>query len=422
VRRRAGPIGHPVALACAVLVLATFRAGAGPAAAAEPGLVYEILTTAVGVSVSSTQRPAASVVTGGLVDTSSGFSSSAVSSAGASASAAAAFYPGDLVATGPALLCSEFLPCPVTPPTYPLVAQASWPERPSGSADSPAPVGTARATAGAEGTDGLAELANGSVPGSPLPLSVGSQTTKTRAWADDAGGHVRSTSALHDIALGPLRIATLVTTDDVDVTPAGHVSDRPRVELTGVTFAGQAAGIDDKGVHLLGVSAPLPDRTLAQQGAEVRAIGTSKTDGRGAARSTAGGLQVRFSIPVQGVPPVVPGLPSADRTYLGTITVGGVGAAVGVGAPGDVLLAGLPAPPAASLDARLLSSPVLRQTASAPVGSGPAAVAPTNPLAVLAGHRRPALPQPDLRWLALALAVVPTSLLLGWRFTRRRPA
>jgi hypothetical protein len=410
VRRAAGPVALVLT---AGLVLPT------GVALAEPSVVFEVVTTAVGVSVSSTQRPAASVITGGLVDSSTGYSSSALSSAGASASASAAFYPGDLVAGGPTLLCSEFLPCPVSPPAYPLLAQASWPERPAASADSPAPVGSASAAAHELATDGRTEVASESAPGTPVAIATGAQATTTRAWADDAGGHVRSTSTLHDVVVGPLHIAILTATDAVDVTPAGRVTDRPRVELGGVNFAGLAASIDDEGVHLVGVTAPLPARTLAEHGVEVRALGTTRSDGKGAARSTAGGLQVTFSAPVQGVPPVVPGLPSLDRSYLGSVTIGGVGAAVGVGAPGEPLLAALPAAPASSLDARLLPPQRLggQPIPAAGLTSVPAGAPAPDIVAV--GRRRPVLPPADLRWLALALAVVPTSLLIGWRVAAR---
>jgi hypothetical protein len=391
----------------------------GPAGAAEPTTVFEVLTTAVGVSVSSTQRPAASVVTGGLVDSSAGYSSSALSSAGASATAAAAFYPGDLVSSGPALLCSQFLPCPVPPPAYPLLAQASWPERPAASADSPAPAGTAHATAAAEATSGTTELASSTAPGTPVVVSIGSQSTRTRAWADSTGAHVRASSALHDVVVGPLRIALVKATDEVDVTAGGTVTDRPRIELAGVTFAGLAASIDENGVHVLGVSQSLPAGVLSEHGVDVRAIGTTKSDTAGAARSTAGGLQVTFSVPVQGVPPAVPGLPGANRSYLGQLTIGGVGAAVAVGAPDTPLLAALPAPPPGSLAARLLPTTPLDGPPGAARSSGTGTTAGADRPALPVARGRRTFPQPDLSVLALLLAVVPMSLLLGWRLARR---
>jgi hypothetical protein len=405
---------------CAAALAALLLAVAPLApAAADSTSVYEVLTTAIGVSVSSTQHPAASIVTGGLVDSSAGYSSSAISSAGASATAAAAVYPGDLVASGPALLCSQFLPCPVDPPSYPLLAQASWPERPDASAGSATPVGTAHASAGANRTEGVTEVVGASAPGTPILISVGSQSTRTRAWADDAGAHVRASSTLQDVVVGPLHIAVVAATDDVDVAPSGRVTDRPRIQLSGVTFAGLTASVDGDGVHVLGVSQSLPARTLSEQGVDVRAIGTTKTDATGAARSTAGGLQVTFSVPVQGVPPVVPGLPGANRTYLGQATIGGVGAAVAVGASDGPLLSVLPAPAPGSLAERLMPARRLGGTTGATSESAATTIPGAAPVAVATPPRRSTLPQPDLRLLALLLGVVPTSLLVGWRLAAR---
>ena len=403
-----------------VLALAPVRA-----AAADDGsssLVFEVLTTAVGVSADSTQRPAASIVTGGLVDSTLGYASSAVSSAGASESAAAAFYPGDLVATGPALLCSQFLPCPLTPPAYPLLAQASYPERPTGAADSSSPVGTARASAHEQSTEGSADVSSGAVPG--VPVSVGVQTTQTRAWVDAAGAHVRSRTTLHGVAVGPLVIASLDAADDIDVALSGRVTDRPRVALAGITVAGQAAGIDQDGVHLLGIHQGASVPALAAQGIEVRSLGIAKSDAAGAARSTAGGIRVTFTVPVRGVPAVVPGVPGVNRNYLGSLVIGGVGAAVAVGAPGGPLLSALPAPAPTSLAALLL--PPAHTAPTAP-GSASAAEPFVSPISAprMATRSRSPFRQPDLALVALVLAVVPTALLGGWRATvsvRRRRA
>jgi hypothetical protein len=251
---------------------------------------------------------------------------------------------------------------------------------------------------------------------------VASQTTRTRAWADDAGAHVRASSTLQDVVVGPLHIGVVAASDDVDVASSGRVTDRPRIELTGVTFAGLTASVDADGVHVLGVSQSLPAGTLSSQGIDVRTIGTTKTDATGAARSTAGGLQVTFSVPVQGVPPVVPGLPGANRTYLGQLTVGGVGAAVAVGAPDGPLLSVLPAPAPGSLADRLVPSRRLGASSTSPVGAGDARTGSTTPVAVATSPRRSTFPQPDLRLLAMLLAIVPTSLLVGWRLSVLRTA
>jgi hypothetical protein len=403
-------------IAAAALLAAVAPAGSSARAAGATPAVFELVTTGVGVAASSTQRPAASVITGGLVDATLGYSSSALSSAGASASDAAAFYPGDLVATGPSLLCSQFLPCPVTPPDYPLLAQASYPERPSGSADSPAPAGTAHALAGESSTDGVAELSSATAPGAPVTVSVAAESVSTRSWVDGTGAHVRSRSVLHDVVIGALHVATIDAVDDVDVRVAGQLSDRPRITITGVTVAGQAAAVDQDGIHLLGVHQPAAVPVVAGQGVEVRTIGVDRADTAGAARSSAGGLRVTFSVPVSGVPAVVPGAPGVNRVYVGSLVVGGVGAAVAAGGADDALLASLPTPDTSSLTAALLPA---RDLGTQPAGAAtqrrataPVTAAPPT----LAARVRDLLPQADLTTLALVLAIVPPSLLLLWRW------
>jgi hypothetical protein len=219
---------------------------------------------------------------------------------------------------------------------------------------------------------------------------------------------------LHEIVIGPLRIAALEAGDDVDVARSGQVTDRPRVQLTGVTVAGQAAAIDQDGVHVLGVHQSASAPALSQQGIDVRLLGGTRSDATGAARSTAGGLRVSFTAPVRGVPAVVPGAPGANRSYLGSVLVGGVGAAVAVGSPGGALLSVLPPAAPTSLAARLLparSLPAGQPSAALVTGVGDPSVA----TAPAAARRHAALPQPDLAVLALALALVPTGLLAAWR-------
>jgi hypothetical protein len=163
---------------------------------------------------------------------------------------------------------------------------------------------------------------------------------------------------------------------------------------------------------------------VAGQGVAVRTIGVEKADGVGAARSTAGGLRVTFTVPVSGVPAVVPGAPGVNRAYVGSLLIGGVGAAVGAGASSDLLLAGLPAPGGSSLASTLLPDRALG-TATMPAAATPAdRRTGTTPLPTVAARRRRLLPQADLATLALAMAVVPPVGLVLWRsfvVLRRRP-
>jgi hypothetical protein len=373
---------------------------------------YDVSATAVGVAVQSSQRPAASVVTAGLVDTTAGYASSALSSYGAAAARAAVLYPGDLVAGGPALLCANVFPCPAAPPDYPLLADAAYPSRPTASAG-PTGAGSASARAASRETRATAYAASAAVP-APVAVRVGAATVSTRTWVDGTGAHGLSRSSLLDVTIGPLRIAALEALDAVDVSTTGVVRDRPTLTLTGVTLAGQPASVDDRGVHVAGQDQALPDRALAAQGLAVRLLSTSRQDVRGAARSAAAGLLVSFSAPVSGAPQV-PGVPSANRSYLGSALIGGAGAAVAAAALPSLALPELP-PPAPGSASALLPPPRLLPSVPAP-GDRPGATGPA-PAPVL-GVRRVAswLPLPDLQAVALVLLVVPLALLVEWRAT-----
>lgn len=405
----------PLAVAVA---LAAAAAPAVPAAAAAPP-VFDIATTAVGVAVQSTQSPAASVVTAGLVDSTDGYATSALSSYGAAESLASALYPGNLIDNGPALLCANFLPCPTAPPADPLLADASYPTHPSASAPADgSPAGAAHATASEKDTAATASAAGGSST-SPVAVRVDGQTVSTHGWVDATGAHVRSRSVLHGVTIGPLAIASLDATDAVDVAADGTVHDVPEVTVLGVSFAGQSASIDSRGVHVAGHDQGLPDRQLAQQGLAVRLIGTGRQDIAGAARSTAGGLLLTFSVPVRGVPDTVPGIPTANRTYLGTVTVGGAGAVVAASTPGSLTLPALPPPAAGSAGAVFPAAPSLPGTPPGAAlalpsvaGAQPPTTAQPPGLPPLA---RLGLQTPDLRTLALLLALVPLALLALWR-------
>jgi hypothetical protein len=400
------------------------------AAPAAPGS-YDITATAVGVAVQSTQKPAPSIVTAGLVDSTAAFATSALSSYGTSESTGSPAYPGDLVAGGPALFCANVLPCPTTPPDYPLVANAVYPARPSSAAPAvgAAPAGSASAHAAALSTDAAAGAADTSTQ-SPVPVHVASAASSTRGWVDASGAHVVARSVVHAVSAGPLTIATVEAVDSVDVNAAGVVKDRPALTLSGVALAGQPASIDDTGVHVAGRSAPLPTAALAQQGLTVALLGTSKQDAVGIGRSAAAGLLLTFSAQVSGVPQTLPGIPSADRSYLGSITIGGAGAVVAAGLDPGLALAGLPPAPAGSSVAQLLRSQAGSSTSGA-LGSVAAASTPRGGTARPGVAAQPTtvplagwLPLPDLRTAALLLMLLPLALLITWRGTAlltRRP-
>jgi len=276
---------------------------AAPARAGTSPTGYAVTTAAAAVRVLSTQQPAFSIATGDLVDQTLGLASSSFG-ASTSEARAASYYPGDLLAQAGQLICGQFGPCPLEPPTYPLLAEASWPTATHATAGQGA--GTAVATASPTGNSASTSAADGRASGGLL-LGGATTTTQTRTGVD--GLHVRVATTLHDISLGPLAIASIRVTDDVLVGPDGHRSASPHVVAGGVTVAGTPVELG---------STPLP--ALAQSGLAVRVVGSDSSG----ARSGATGVRIDVSRPVRGAGAPAPGLPTLDRTYVGSFVLGQV--------------------------------------------------------------------------------------------------
>src|SRR4051795_2628145 len=101
-----------------------------PAAdAAAADVFLQAQTTATAVHVSVTQQPAGSIITASLFDDAVAYAAGDYDSGGSSEALAAPAFPGRLVVQGPQLLCSEVFSCPAAPPSYPLLADASYPRR-----------------------------------------------------------------------------------------------------------------------------------------------------------------------------------------------------------------------------------------------------------------------------------------------------
>ena len=309
-RARAVAVAGAALVVGAVLALPAPTSAAAPprgsaaapprGSAAAPPRGYAATTAGAALQVVSTQKPAFSIATGDLVDqtlalVASGYGSST------SEARAASYYPGDLLSQAGQLICGQFGPCPFDPPTYPLLAEASWPTVAHASAGHGTATASATSTSNTASTTAAGRSAGG--------LSVGSATSTTSSEARADGLHVRVRSVLHDIALGPLSVASVDVSDDVWIHPDGRRTTTPRVTASGATVAGTPVAI---------TSTPLPD--LAQQGLAVRLVGAS-ADG---ARSGATGLRVDMSVPVDGTGAPAPGLPSPDRTYVGSFVLGQV--------------------------------------------------------------------------------------------------
>src|SRR3954452_23626997 len=109
-----------------LFALAPLLPGAAPATAA---VFLQAQTTATAVHVTVTQQPAASLITASLFDDAVAYAAGDFDSGGTSEALAASAFPGRLVVQGPQLLCSEVFDCPSAPPSYPLLADASYPRR-----------------------------------------------------------------------------------------------------------------------------------------------------------------------------------------------------------------------------------------------------------------------------------------------------
>lgn len=310
------------------------------AAAAPQG--YAVTTAGAALQVVSTQKPAFSIATGDLIDQTLGLVASDFGSS-TSEARAASYYPGDLIAQAGQLICGQFGPCPFDPPTYPLLAEASWPTVQHASAGQGAATSSAAATA--TSNQAATSVASRTAGG----LTIGSASSSTTSAAGADGLHVHVRSALHDVVLGPLSVASVEVTDDVLVRPDGRRTSRPHVQATGATVAGQPVAL---------TSTPVP--ALAQQGLAVRLVGAS-SDG---ARSGATGLRIDVSVPISGVGAPVPGLPSLDRTYVGSLVLGQVSVVASRDEALDLPDLTVPPPPATDL-------PTVTPPASVVPGLGP---------------------------------------------------
>jgi hypothetical protein len=452
------PVGGawPGRAAALGVVLAAAGWLAAPAAVAQPTPVdFAADTTAAGVQIFSSQQPYTSIVVGQLVDDSVGYAESTLDTVGGSEAQAAAFYPGTLVAQGPQLLCSLFLPCPAQPPAYPLLADASYPSRPQASAPGQnltiggrsqplavTPVGaTARAGPAANSADTAVAAARALSGGETV--SVGTIHTSVSSTATSTALTVLVRTVVHDVTIGGVvHIRTVESVDQQVVRLGRRPVDHVLTTLVGVTADGQSASIDQNGVHVAGHRQALVDHQLAAQGLSVALLDAAKQDGRGSADSSTEGLLVELTRTVSNTPPkpappevcspVSPTLPpplnqitnnlplnscvNLNAEYVSSITIAGAGAvSSAVPAPSFTF------PASSSLPTAHLPGPA----APAAAGTPPPAPLPGAPAVAPAGGATPqvaggrarlvGLPQTDIATLSLALAAGLAALFVGWR-------
>lgn len=447
-RSRALPAAGLVVAALPLLALA-----ATPAQAAVPG-AYTVVSQTAAVLLSAQQNPPLGPVTNELVQEAVGYTASSLDSGGGSEAAAAAFYPGNLVSTGPGLLCSEFLQgtpaqCPTQPPAYPLLADAQYPSSTSATAPASGPQlggngvpvtvtpAASQAQAGQDANSASTAAGKADVlAGTPAAVSIGAVASSAATSVDATGVHVRVATTLSDVTIGgSLYIRALHSTDTVTVQEGQRPVDHPSVTLSGVTVAGQAATIDSSGIHVAGHDGPALVNDLAAQGLDVHLVGVSRQDTVGVARSSAFGLAVTQQQTVSGAPsdcvplPTIPGSPvqppcppDVNREYDTVLTLGdaGVVALANNGFSFALPAFGVPTG-AGGLGSPLAGAAGTSLTGSA--GGVPALAGATGTPA--SGGRAPAVAAPrrtglsllsvNLSTLTLALAVGTAAMFLIWR-------
>jgi hypothetical protein len=446
-------LGRCALLGIALTALPLGGATMTQSAAAEPAAgqtqTYFVATTsASAASVSSTQRPASSIITSELVDDSLGYTATAFDSQGGAEAQAASVYPGDLVVQGPSLLCGEgVLPfaCPVTPPSYPLLADAKYPQSRRATATpktSTVGAGTALvahpassiATAGA--TSAIASTSTGSatvLTGTPVALSIGSQSSHSSVVTSATSAVVTVVSSASDIDVaGILQIGSVTSRDVQRLTAGKPPVDRPTVTVTGVTVAGRKATVGPKGLQVAGHDGPKVLRQLSARGVRVEPVGVSRDDTKRGARSTTTGLIITTALPLKhapyvpnplsSVPPFdqVPGV-DLNGTYLSTIQLGAAGAAAGIEQQSDPGLGKLgklpvtPTPPAHHRSASGGAAQPPRDGGTPPSpgtaprrGSAPVVAPVAAPVRLVADTT-------NLESFYLAMALGAAALFVGWR-------
>lgn len=387
-----GGIGPPLArgrrllrLGCLLSLVAFLVLQAGTPALAGGSSDFQVLTTGAAEQLSAAQNPPNfGPFADGIVDATLGYVAGDFESGGDSSGQSAAFYPGNLVAQGPALFCSEVVPdipgasCPnqLADFTYPLLAQASYPTAPSASAPAgdqslgggifpvSATPGRSQAQASATGDSSQTAVIDAAgLTGTPVAVTVGSASSLEQIRTAGSEAQATVITSLSDITIGGiLHIGSLRSVDTVIVSTTGVLKDSPSTRIADATVAGQQATIDSSGVHVAGHNGPALVHRLSAQGITVTLASATRSDQAGVARSTTAGIEVDFAEPLntgQQPPPLpqpVPsicandlgfpcGVPDPNATYSGALLLGQAGIAASA-EPGINLSLNFPLPSA----------------------------------------------------------------------------
>lgn len=199
------------------------------------------------------------------VDAGSPVAQAVVNGLGTSTAFASAPYPGETAVAGPGTFAGVTgLP---NPGNYPFYVATSYPSKPDNSAG----VLGYDLKAHSEETTSTATAASG---GGSSDNAV-FQGLATSTAARDAAGAVNATSQSDTkaVAIGDvLRLGNARATASVVRAPGGEPTRTADFSVTGVSIAGQAVGLSDKGFTLAGTNTALPDSSPLRAALSERGI------------------------------------------------------------------------------------------------------------------------------------------------------
>jgi hypothetical protein len=374
-----------------------------------PPVTFQAIAAADGFRV-SVAAPGLSIVNT-LVDVGGPAAQAGVNGLGVSTGYAAYPDPGELVLTGPGLVAGASGGAVSFPP-FPMAVQTSWPAAPDDRiGEDPYLV---EAHSRAHESTALARSGHGE-------SATGQVEAAARAALDGDVTVAHATSAANAVAIGPLRIGSLVAEATARVVPGQEPELTTAFHVSGIEVDGAPVGLTPAGLVVAGTAIPLPDSdparaALAEAGIDLQYL-TVAAEGS-TARS--GGLQVTVrQVLSEGVPGAIPaGQVVEYRIVLGQ-AVATAGATPAVPAPTEAPVE-LPAAPA-------IAEPAAHPPAAGSTSPGlvPGAASPPAPAAstLVAGPvaQRALVPDRfDFYWVLVVGAVAAAAALHVNRTAGRR--
>ncbi|MCU1692603.1 MAG: hypothetical protein JWM64_1694 [Frankiales bacterium] len=264
-----------------------------------------------------------------IVDAGGNRAQSRLSSTGSSTAVASAPYPGDVVLGAPGLASTFGVPVPV--PEYPAYAQSSNPSRKEQVVvEGPITV-SARSTEAAS-------------TGKAVVGAAGATSSEATASVQQDGAEVvaEGETLVRGVELGPIKIDAVVSRAVATRSPKG-LTTSSTLRAVGLTVAGQAVTLDDRGLTLAGTTVPLgaaaPLVAAAERaGVSMRYLAPRKTP----TGVVSGGLELSSTQAV----PQVPGGPAVEEGTV-TLVLGQTSASI-AGAAFDDTVAPTGGPPPAT--------------------------------------------------------------------------